>query len=401
MSVVPQRVSKNRIAALVLAGTLAYMSLLGAAPVGFLASGILGILLIRAICQANPLEIAASVALGILILACQLAAHLRTLDYFSVATALGCATFLVVAVRVRTPEDLKQLLMLFALPFFVLVTTLAENAPSLFIPSKVSSTFDPMLYAFDEALGVNTFGIARFALAHRWLATWCAWVYANLPLTLALVWAVQLRAGRRARAWALVVACCATGIMGFLLYQVLPGTGPRYLFEGTFPWGAVPRAGSLAATAALSTAYTRNAVPSLHVTWAALAAWYSAGAQTAVKALTIGFALLTVLATLTTGEHYVVDLLVAAPFFAAMICLACPSPSLRRLGGISLAITLAWTLALQHRWASSVAAWGVVLGAATWSALVIARVAHDQFRCEPASATSVPTDVQHAASSGQ
>jgi len=393
--------AKNRVAALVLAGTLAYMSLLGAAPVGFLASGILGILLIRAICEFHAGEIAASVALGMVILACQLAAHVRTLDYFSVATALGCATFLVVAARVRTPDHLKQLLMLFALPFFVLLITFAENAPSLFIPSRQSSTFDPMLYAFDEALGVNTFAVARFALAHRLVGTVCTWVYANLPLIIALVWAVQLRAGRRTRAWALALACCVTGIVGFLFYQVLPGTGPRYLFEGRFPFGAAPSAGSLAATAVLSTAYTRNAVPSLHVTWAALAAWYSAGAPMVVKAIAIAFALLTVLATLTTGEHYVVDLFVAAPFFAAMIAVAHPSAHLRKIGGLTLAVVLGWTIALEYRWHSTAAAWGIVIAAAAWSAVVITMVVRQQVGCDPEAATPAAHKAQPTAISSR
>ncbi len=377
--------TKNRIAALVLAGTLAYMSLLlRAAPVGFLASGILGILLIRALSEPNVAEIAASLCLGAVFLVCQVALHLRALNYFSAATALGCATFLVAAMRTRTPGDLRRLLMLFALPFFVLVITFAENAPSLFIPSKQAPTFDPMLYAFDAALGVNTFGIARFAQAHSWLGATCTWVYANLPLSIALVWAVQLRE-RGTRAWRLALACCVTGIVGFLFYQVLPGTGPRYLFEGRFPLGPAPEAGGLAGTAMLSTAYTRNAVPSLHVTWAALAAWYSEGAPLLVKALAVGFALLTILATLTTGEHYVVDLFVAAPFFAAMIAVAEPSVFLRRIGGITLALVLAWTIALEYPWRSAAAAWAVVVCAAAWSAVVIAMVVRRQGSAESAS----------------
>jgi len=58
----------------------------------------------------------------------------------------------------------------------------------------------------------------------------------------------------------------------------------------------------------------RNAIPSLHMTWVLLVWWNSKGLARWVRAIAAVFVGLTVLATLGTGEHYFIDLVVAFPF---------------------------------------------------------------------------------------
>ena len=62
----------------------------------------------------------------------------------------------------------------------------------------------------------------------------------------------------------------------------------------------------------------RNAMPSVHVAATLLVFWNSIGWPKWARAITAVFLLLTVLATLGFGEHYLVDLVVAVPFCLAV-----------------------------------------------------------------------------------
>ena len=59
-----------------------------------------------------------------------------------------------------------------------------------------------------------------------------------------------------------------------------------------------------------------NCIPSLHISTALLMAYFSAGRT---RAMAIAFSLATAVATIVTGEHYLVDLLLAIPFSAAVV----------------------------------------------------------------------------------
>lgn len=75
----------------------------------------------------------------------------------------------------------------------------------------------------------------------------------------------------------------------------------------------------------------RNAMPSLHFAWAAILWRSTAGARASIRVTAGTLVLLTVVATIGLGEHYVVDLIAAVPFIVALeaIC-AHRSVSLRQ-----------------------------------------------------------------------
>ena len=58
----------------------------------------------------------------------------------------------------------------------------------------------------------------------------------------------------------------------------------------------------------------RNSLPSLHFAWALLILWSLKPGQRLARLLAVLFVIATVLATLGSGEHYLVDLIVAVPF---------------------------------------------------------------------------------------
>lgn len=176
-------------------------------------------------------------------------------------------------------------------------------------------TPDLLALAFDASFGAQaSFAMGRLFASHRWLAVTSMLVYQALPLAAAVVLgSLARRDADRASAvgWSIVVA----GALGFGLYHLFPLAGPKATFAG-FP-DAVPQVGpGILPWVELPPSY-RNAMPSLHTTWALLVFLGSQACGRAEKALAGTALVFTLIATLGSGEHYLVDLVVAVPFTVA------------------------------------------------------------------------------------
>ncbi|MGB9266211.1 MAG: phosphatase PAP2 family protein [Terriglobales bacterium] len=187
-------------------------------------------------------------------------------------------------------------------------------------------TFDLYLYSFDCSLGVQfSFLVGRVFSQHLWFRFAALVFYIALPLPLALVYAAHLRLRSKA-AFPIMLAFLATGPLGVLFYNMVPATGPVHVFGQNFPWH--PLVTSQARHLLLETIAVpgaRNAIPSLHMAWVLLVWWNSKGLARWIRAIAMAFVVFTVLATLGTGEHYFVDLVVAFPF-AVMVQALCLYP---------------------------------------------------------------------------
>jgi hypothetical protein len=97
----------------------------------------------------------------------------------------------------------------------------------------------------------------------------------------------------------------------------------------------------------LEVGHLRGAMPSLHITWAALVYLASRRMHFFVRAAAAVFLLLTFLATLGLGMHYLIDLIVAVPLIVAVRAISatelawnCPE---RALGvGVGLLFMVIW-----------------------------------------------------------
>jgi PAP2 superfamily len=176
-------------------------------------------------------------------------------------------------------------------------------------------TFDVFLYSFDSSLRVEiSFLAGQLLLKNPWLRTASLAIYIGLPLPLALVYACQLRRIGE-KALLVMLTFLVTGPMGVLCYNLLPACGPVHLFGAAFPWQPLSTAEAMRLTIApVLMKGARNAIPSLHMTWVLLLWWNSRGLARWVRTIAAVFVALTVLATLGTGEHYFIDLVVALPF---------------------------------------------------------------------------------------
>jgi hypothetical protein len=191
------------------------------------------------------------------------------------------------------------------LPGFSLVAGIAMGI----FNGHAQSTFDKYLYAYDSLLGLapNGFVLDLFARA-PWVGSISYTVYATLLLFPPFYHAWAQHRGD-ARGGRLMQAFVVAGLCGFVLYQICPAEGPKYLFGALFP-GHLPASVELQA---YQSAGVHNAMPSMHMTWALLVWWASWELGPIALAIASAFAGFTALATLGSGEHYLIDLIVAVP----------------------------------------------------------------------------------------
>ncbi len=294
----------------------------------------------------------------------------------------GLAAFGVLGVHSVRAQGEERKLLLYAFVPLVLFAGSEWAATSLLdITERLHpKTFDLFLFSFDSSLHVQISFLAGQLLSKLpWLRSASIFFYVALPLPLALVYAVQLR---RNRSMALVamLAFLATGPIGILFYNMLPACGPVHIFGAVFPWH-IPRTAAamrLQATPILIKG-ARNAIPSLHMTWVLLIWWNSRGAARWVRGIALAFVWFTVAATLGTGEHYFVDLVVAFPF-SLMIQALCSYSLPFRTGErrtcflFAIFVTLAWLALLSFSvklfWISPLLPWTMVIATISSSILL-------------------------------
>jgi hypothetical protein len=210
--------------------------------------------------------------------------------------------------------------------------------------------------------------------------------YIGLPIPIALIYAGRVLRMRE-KAIPSFVAFLATGPVGVIFYNVLPALGPAHLFGKAFPWHALTvEQSSRLFVEPIALSGAPNAIPSLHMAWVLLVWWYSRGLSWWERSVAFAFVFFTVLATMGTGEHYFIDLVVAFPFAMLMEALCTfelPFQERRRLAALAvgLFVTLGWLLALRYRvhffWRSPALPWifcaatvavSVVFESKLWSA---------------------------------
>lgn len=170
---------------------------------------------------------------------------------------------------------------------------LINHALQTVIP-MLPRTFDAALWKVDGSLGFQPgmVGVFLFTFAPA-LAIVSGFFYQGLPLFLgALMWRFE-------ESQAIINRLAVAALLGFALFFILPAQGPAWHFLGR-------------------TDMPRNAIPSLHLTWALLIAWNAGRWRAPGRIAGYTLAIFTALATLGFGEHYLIDLIVAV-FFAAAI----------------------------------------------------------------------------------
>ena len=286
----------------------------------------------------------------------------------------GFSSFWVLCVRTIWAKRMQQKQLAFATVSALLLLTVEWGAT---IVLKWNETLHPkpldlLLYSFDGSLGTQfSFLMGRAFLKWRLFGEVSVKFYEALPVALTLICARHI-AARSSKALSAVTALICTGPIGVVFYNLFPALGPRHIAQLEFPFHILTHTQILnLALVEISAPGPRNAIPSLHMAWVLLIWWYSRGLSPWTRAIAFLFLVFTAAATLGTGEHYFVDLVVAFPFavFIESLCsFDLPLLNRQRIIALSwgLGATLAWLALLRFDtpifWISPVVPWTLVVG---------------------------------------
>jgi PAP2 superfamily protein len=278
---------------------------------------------------------------------------LRVASSFAV---LGFSALLLLGLRaVWSEREGRENAIALLAPSLILILFIMTSANVLRLSTGLSpKTEDAWLYAFDGSLGFQpSFLMGKIMYGSVLLTRSAMLTYLSLPFAMAVVCAWRIPAAARKISWQVLIVLLLAGVAGWILYNVVPGTGPIYAFGQGFPWNSVPYK-DLPKFAlekmSISPGIPRNAIPSLHVGWVVLLCWNSRGLPRALRASLVLYLLLTVVATLGSGQHYFVDLVVSLPFALAVQSIASyalPLQSRRTAMVAGIGFTAAWFLAIR------------------------------------------------------
>jgi hypothetical protein len=240
------------------------------------------------------------------------------------------ALFLSLIWMLLDQKDRTRPLLVFALVlnlFFGSLLNVFMGKESSLLPWK----YDYVLFAVDRALGLSTTAIAIPLQG-----------FGHIPLTIAyqmmvpmmICWFLVTRY-QKARG-SVVMAYVGELVAGPLLYAVFPACGPAYAFGTQWLHPPAVQAGIV------RLASMPNAFPSLHVGTAFIFVLFAPNKWWRTAA--VAFLAITAMATLATGEHYVIDLVAGLVFgsFAANVGF-----NNFRKAFVYLGIVLGWSISLR------------------------------------------------------
>jgi len=238
------------------------------------------------------------IALGILV-ACS--TGFRTLPIALGAGSLAVSTFYIVATGER-----KTAILPFLIALFIGALGFAHFAIAQLTPRTLDHSF---LVLDQQWFFDGSSQIFAWSLAHRTFFLAMRFVYDLLPCA---VIAVTLRQSS-AEIQRLSRALITIGLFALPCYFVFPAVGPAHLNDHLAP---------------------RNCMPSLHAAWIFVLLFWKSPLSPYWQLALVGFVLITLVSTLTTGEHYIIDVIVGM-IYATVIALflksrgqpALPSPS--------------------------------------------------------------------------
>lgn len=193
----------------------------------------------------------------------------------------------------RDANKLEQFCVAVGLP----VIAILPATPELITPHLHPHTVDLALYHIDQGLGLDSFALARLVCGVPVLTWTVKATYDVLPLVIALGYTIE-------HPKIMLKAMLIAPALALVLYNIVPAVGPRCAFSGYPLTAAGP-------VAMIDSRLPTNCFPSMHFGWALLLAWNMQ--SRIMRTFAYAFAGMTAIATIATGEHYFIDLIVAFP----------------------------------------------------------------------------------------
>jgi hypothetical protein len=313
----------------------------------FFAYGLAAILIVQIRARVPVLDFVGVAALAAAFFCCNGFVLHYVVTVRAIYSFVGLASLLLLGLRTIWTRTDRELLIYCFVP--ALLLTAGMGFDGFFLEHSAglhSKTLDLYLYSADCSFGIqSSFLVGQLFYNSSWLLHLSVTIYEACMVPLVLVYAVML--SDRRRALNAFVAFLIAGPLGVIFFLIVPGAGPIYAF-GHFP--AVPLPTADVARLALEPILVnapRNAIPSLHLTWALLAFWNTRRGPAWLRILALFLLADTALATLGTGQHYLVDLIAAVPFALMVQALASNVFRVDRAAWIvpsaaGLSLTLLW-----------------------------------------------------------
>jgi hypothetical protein len=287
------------------------------------------------------------------------------------------ALFLAVVWMLRDQKDKTRAELVFALVlnlFYGVLLNIFMGREGAVFPWK----YDHVLLRMDDSLGIHASFIAQHLQGFLRVPLWL--VYQSM-VPMMIAWFLLTR--YRRCAGSIILAYIAELVSGPLLYTIVPACGPIYAFRNQ--WLNPPAV----STDAIRLTGMPNAFPSLHVGTAFVFVMFAPGRLW--KAVALVFLAATCLATLSTGEHYVIDLIPGLAFgvFASSI----GQRKFRRAASF-IALALAWSFAVRFGFATLVAHPLLTRSFAALTAALVALALWSQWSAQPAPAGEPPLAVE-------
>ena len=173
--------------------------------------------------------------------------------------------------------------------------------------------YDQYFFLADKFFGSPAFYLSQIVSRFKWLETILIADYSMYVFIAFSVVAVNFMFSDIARGYRTLLAMVLSSTLASIIYTILPASGPSFAFAGypfVIPVIVIPHVIYLTAAP--------NCFPSGHLTVALLAAVYL-WRWNAGRIFASVHVLLTTLATLGLGEHYLIDLLAAIPFTVLLV----------------------------------------------------------------------------------
>lgn len=195
---------------------------------------------------------------------------------------------------------------LLLLPLFVLSSSYYLSLTALIFPT----TNDLLLYELSNIYFPATAQhITQFFYTYDLFLVAIQSIYIGLPIFVAMIYFVAKRNNQVNR---VIPNFLNISVFGYIGYFILPASGPNYLFSGAYPFD-IPVDVLNGGYDALVTVFPRNAFPSLHTAWGLLLILSASGFRACYRYLFYFLGISTILSSVATGEHYLIDLIVSFP----------------------------------------------------------------------------------------
>jgi hypothetical protein len=230
----------------------------------------------------------------------------------------------------KDEKDKTRPIVVFALVLNLLypwLFTLVMGGEAGLLPWK----YDHMLLRIDDSLGVSA---AALALPLQGALRIPLLVVYKVVLPIMVLWLLLMRSPDRRGAF--VIAYVAEMLAGPVVYAIVPACGPIYAFGAQWLHPPAVQANAIRLIGIM------NAFPSLHIATAFVLVLFAPGKLW--RGVALAFLGATALATLSTGEHYVVDLIPGLAFgcFAVSVGFRRVRSALAYLG-----VVLAWSFTVR------------------------------------------------------